>query len=109
MKSNLFNILGSIFMVALVLLPISTQLVHALEEEHHHEICDAKEVKHIHADEQECAICHMTIDFASFDETPTFEIIPFSEFQTTFYTTYKKASSPFTTFRSTRAPPALIS
>ncbi|WP_196894317.1 hypothetical protein [Aureivirga marina] len=109
MKLNLFNILGVIFMIVLVFIPITTQLAHALEEEHHHQVCDAKEVKHFHADEVDCSIFHMTTDFVSLDDIPTFEIIPFSEFQTTFYTTYKKASSPFSTFRNTRAPPALIS
>ncbi len=92
-------------MVILVFTPITIQFAHALEEEHHHQVCDAKEVKHFHAEEQDCSVFHMISDFASLDEIPVFEIIPFSEFQTTFYTTYKKATSPFIFFGNSRAPP----
>ena len=64
-KNNFHRILA--FTLALIVLfPFTVQAVHALDN-HEHQICTAKNVKHIHQENLDCSIFHLQIDNNSFD------------------------------------------
>ena len=66
MKNNSLHRIFAFTLVLIVLFPFTVQAIHALDD-HEHQICTAKDVKHIHQQELDCSIFHQQIDTNSFD------------------------------------------
>lgn len=72
MKNNYLHKFFAFTLVLIVLIPITVQAVHALDN-HKHQICTAIDVKHIHQQDIDCSIFHQQIDNNSFDLSTNFE------------------------------------
>ncbi|WP_196888035.1 hypothetical protein [Aureivirga sp. CE67] len=62
------NIIFHVFFAVVVFMPSSIQLLHALDKEHLHEVCTAKDIKHIHNEDVDCSVFHTIIDFLEFPD-----------------------------------------
>ncbi len=94
----------AILFALVVLFPSTVQVIHALEN-HEHVTCTAKDVKHIHQQNDDCSIFHTVVDnnvllVDNFSDTIIVNIYfePFS-------TTTQLNSLGFFKLKSSRAPP----
>jgi len=72
LKNNYLYRIFAFTLVLIVLFPFTVQAIHALDN-HEHQICTAKDVKHIHQQNIDCSIFHQQIDNNSFDLSTDFE------------------------------------
>jgi hypothetical protein len=79
--ASLNHRLASSFLILLLLLPSMVKLQHR----HHHEVCDAREMKHLHTAAESCLICQFDFAWFSLSEgvprleefTPEADVLPF--------------------------------
>jgi hypothetical protein len=107
LKKNYLHRIFALTLVLIVLFPFTIQAVHAIEN-HEHQICTAKDVKHIHQQDIDCSIFHQQIDNNSFDLSTNFEAYypqliacEFDAYKEPYYTGN-------TNTKSSRGPPCFI-
>lgn len=107
MKNNYLNRIFALTLVLIVLFPFTIQAVHALDN-HEHQICTAKNVKHIHQQDIDCSIFHQQIDNNSFDLSTDFEeYIPQLNYRS--FDVYKDTHYSGNNYtKPSRAPPCFI-
>lgn len=97
----------AILLLLAVLTPYAVQASHTLEN-HEHEVCTAKDVKHFHAQEFDCSIFHTPIENHSNGVDLTFEVLTNKKFDHYFKTNVQPTSLGFLSLKSSRAPPSFI-
>lgn len=107
MKQNSLHRIYGFVLVLLVLFPFTVQAAHAIQN-HQHEICTVKDVKHIHKANLDCSIYHTQVQQPTFDFSANFSIdilaisvYDFSYYQLPDYSTEKS-------LKSSRGPPCSI-
>ena len=93
--------------VAILLLPVGLQFVHALEN-HEHRVCDSKELQHIHKQELDCSIYHVKLCSEEFvlNESFTFFILDSPTDSPIFNA--KNCEFTFSFYKPSRGPPTFI-
>ena len=105
-NKNLHNAVAILFTL-IVILPFAIQTVRVLQD-HEHNVCTAKEVKHFHDQDADCSFYHLTIEQNSIDLVVNydFEINTFINLNPTFY--HFKNYLNQNQLKSSRAPPYFI-
>lgn len=107
MKNNYLHRIFAFLVALIVLFPFTVEALHALEN-HEHEICTAKNVKHIHQQDVDCSVCHLQNQQNSFNFSSTFDLYN-PKILITAFDTYQQANSTLnTSLKSSRAPPYFI-
>lgn len=105
-KQHLHRIFALLFAVV-VLFPTTIQAIHALEK-HEHTVCTAKDIKHIHQQNDDCSVYHAQIHTTAFDFTKDFTILDL-KIQRQVLASYVQKDYSLSLFsKSSRAPPIII-
>ena len=107
LKNNYLHRIFAFILALIVLFPFTVQAMHALEN-HEHEICNAKDVKHIHQQDVDCSVYHLQVQQNSFDFSSTFDLYNPKNLVTTFDTYQQANYTLYTSLKSSRAPPYFI-
>ena len=107
MKNNYLHTVFAITLTLIVLFPFTIQALHAINK-HEHQICTAKDVKHIHQQDLDCSIFHQQIDNNSFDLSTDINIHDPIVLSSKFYTYKQPNCKENLSSKSSRAPPYFI-
>jgi len=107
LKKNYLHRIFAFTLVLIVLFPFTVQAIHAIDN-HEHQVCTAKDVKHIHQQEVDCSIFHQQIDNNSFDLSTNFEAFD-PQISHHDFDVYKDTNYVCNNYtKSSRAPPYFI-
>ena len=107
MKNNFLHRIFALTLVLIVLFPFTIQAVHALDN-HEHQICTAKNVKHIHQQDIDCSMFHQQIDNNYIDLSTNFEAYTPQLFDYDFDASKQLNYTGNKDTKSSRAPPCFI-
>jgi len=102
-KQNRHRIFALLFALV-VLFPSTIQVIHALEN-HEHVVCTAKDIKHIHEQNDDCSIYHTIIDNNFILLHHYNDEIAIKTYFERFNTTTQINSLGFLKLKSSRGPP----
>ncbi len=63
--------ISAVFLVALVAIPLSVDLIHLVVLDHHHQVCNSFQDSHVHSEDSECDILqfyHPLYTFSAADQ-----------------------------------------
>lgn len=98
----------SISLLTVVLLPFAVQFIHLLEN-HEHSACNAQNSEHIDQHEIDCSVFHYKINTNNIQFASSFSHLKIESNELKFYSNKDQISSVKLCFKSSRAPPVLLS
>ena len=107
MKNKHLHRIFALTLTLIVLFPFTLQALHVIEN-HEHQICTAKDVKHIHQQNIDCSIYHKQITTNSFDFSAQVELSNPIFINSTKVAYTIPEYSVFHSLKSSRAPPYFI-
>ncbi|MDP3312806.1 hypothetical protein [Lutibacter sp.] len=98
----------SIALLAVVLLPFAVQFTHILEK-HEHSVCNAQNIVHIDQHEIDCSVFHYKINTNNILFASVVFQVGIDTNEVKIYSNKDQISSVKLCFKSSRAPPVLLS
>ena len=106
-KEHSIGKLIAVILAAVILLPLSVKLAHALEN-HKHEVCTSKDAKHIHEIDHDCEFYKFKLSNAVTFTTQNYDIVELNEPKLKVTNYYQFLSEYQKLHFKLRGPPQLI-
>jgi len=107
MRSNVLNLVFSLLLSSIVILPYAIQTIHAFQG-HEHKTCSAMKVKHFHQKENDCGVYHLILNQYSIDFSDENILEVYNLFKVNPYKYYNNTYIFHIQSKSSRAPPSFI-